>query len=294
MTTIETKTSPLRQRMIEDMNLRKFKAHTQKDYIRAVKKLADFLGKPLTLATKEDMRRFQLHMSETRISPATINTTISGIRFLFQVTLDNREVVQSMSNVPVPRKLPVVLTVEEVTRLIDVANPKYQAAFSIAYGAGLRISEIVALKTSDIDSERMCIHVQQGKGSKDRYALLSPVLLEKLRDWWRYGKAHRFLLKGGWLFPGQNPINPLSARTLSRACLAAAKDAEIEKRVTMHLLRHSFATHLLEHKVDIRVIQVLLGHSRLETTSIYTQVATDLLSKVISPLESLQCLKPPV
>ncbi|MCU7940492.1 MAG: site-specific integrase [gamma proteobacterium symbiont of Bathyaustriella thionipta] len=292
MKTSETKISPLRQRMIEDMNMRKFKAHTQTDYIRAVKKLAEFLGKPITSATKEDMRRFQLHLAETRTAPGTINTTISGVRFLFQVSLDDREVVRPLSHVPQPRKLPVVLTVEEVTRLIDAATPKYQAAFSIAYGAGLRISEIVVLKTSDIDSERMCIHVEQGKGSKDRYALLSPVLLEKLRDWWRYGKAHHYLLKGGWLFPGQNPINPMSTRTLSRVCLAAAHDAGIEKRVTMHLLRHSFATHLLEQKVDIRVIQVLLGHSKLETTSIYTHVATDLLSKVISPLDSVKSLNP--
>jgi len=290
----ETTISPLRQRMIEDMTMRKFKKHTQTDYIRAVKKLAGFINKPLTSATKEDMRRFQLHLVEIGTSPVTINSTISGIRFLYQVTLDNREVTQPLSHVSQPRKLPIVLTVEEVTRLIDVATPKYQAAFSIAYGAGLRISEIVTLTTGDIDSERMCIHVHQGKGCKDRYALLSPVLLEKLRDWWRYGKAHNCLLKRGWLFPGQNPINPMSARTLSRICRLAAADAEIEKKVTMHLLRHSFATHLLEQHVDIRVIQVLLGHSKLETTSIYTHVATDLLRKVISPLESVNALNPDV
>lgn len=283
----ESHISPLRQRMIEDMTMRKFKPHTQTDYIRAVKKLADFINKPLTSATKEDMRAFQLHLAETGTSPVTINSTISGIRFLYQVTLDNREVVRQLSHVSQPRKLPIVLTVEEVTRLIDVATPKYQAAFSIAYGAGLRISEIVTLTTTDIDSERMCIHVHQGKGSKDRYALLSPVLLEKLRDWWRYGSAHHCLLKGGWLFPGQNPVNPMSARTLSRICRLAAVDAEIEKKVTMHLLRHSFATHLLEQHVDIRVIQVLLGHSKLETTSVYTQVATNLLKQVISPLDSV-------
>ena len=294
MTESNTPVSPLRQRMLDDMKLRKFKPHTQSDYIRAVKKLAEFLDKPLRSATKEDIRRFQLHLVETGTPPATLNTTISGVRFLYQVTLDNRDVVRPLSHVPLPRKLPVVLTVEEVTRLIDAAPLKYQAAFAIGYGAGLRISEIVALKASDIDSGRMCIHVQQGKGGKDRYALLSPVLLAKLRDWWRYGQANHLLLKGGWLFPGQNPVNHLSARSLSLACQAAASDAGIEKRVTMHRLRHSFATHLLEQKVDIRVIQVLLGHSKLETTSIYTHVATDLLSKVISPLESLSALKPPV
>jgi len=294
MNSIETQVSPLRQRMLEDMTMRKLRADTQRDYIRAVKKLDNFLDKPLTAATREDMRRFQLHLIESKTSPGTLNATVSGVRFLYQVTLDKREIVRPLSRVPVPRKLPIVLTVEEVTRLIDVASPKYQAAFSIAYGAGLRISEVVNLKSSDIDSQRMCIHVEQGKGRKDRYALLSPVLLEKLRDWWRYGKAHHLLLNDGWLFPGQNPVNHLSDRTLSYACRLAAKDAGIEKRVTMHLLRHSFATHLLEQRVDIRVIQVLLGHSKLETTSVYTHVATDLLRQVISPLDAVQTLNPDV
>mgnify|MGYP001554274501 FL=1 len=238
------------------------------------------------------MRRFQLHLIDCKTSPATLNATVSGVRFLYQVTLDKQAVVRPLSRVPLPRKLPIVLTVEEVTRLIDVASPKYQAAFSIAYGAGLRISEVVNLKSSDIDSQRMCIHVEQGKGRKDRYALLSPVLLAKLRDWWRYGKAQHLLLNGGWLFPGQNPVNHLSDRTLSYACRMAAKEAGIEKRVTMHLLRHSFATHLLEQRVDIRVIQVLLGHSKLETTTVYTHVATDLLRQVISPLDAVKSLNP--
>mgnify|MGYP001818253588 FL=1 len=232
MKTTDTTINPLRQRMIEDMTMRKFKTHTQTDYIRAVKKLAEFINKPLTSATKEDMRRFQLHLAEIGTSAVTINSTISGIRFLYQVTLDNREVTQPLSHVPQPRKLPVVLTVEEVTRLIDVATPKYQAAFSIAYGAGLRISEIVTLKTGDIDSERMCIHVHQGKGRKDRYALLSPVLLEKMRDWWRYGRVHHSLKKGGWLFPGQNPNNQIIARTLTLVCRLAPDYAEIEKKET--------------------------------------------------------------
>ena len=291
MKTTDTKASPLRQRMIDDMTMRKFKPDTQREYIRAVKKLDNFLDKSLATSTQEDLRLFQLHLVETGTSGTTINATLSGLRFFFQVTLDRSEIVQKISNVPVPRKLPIILSIEEVTRLIDAATPKYQAAFSVAYGAGLRISEIVSLKISDIDSERMNIHVQQGKGGKDRFALLSPVLLGKLRDWWRYAKANNRILDGGWLFPGQNPVNPMSARTLSRVCQAAAKDAEIEKHVSMHLLRHSFATHLLEQKVDIRVIQVLLGHSRLDTTTLYAQVATDLLREVISPLESLKSNK---
>ena len=161
---------------------------------------------------------------------------------------------------------------------------KYQAALSVAYGAGLRVSEVIALKVGDVDSQRMVLRVEQGKGHKDRYAMLP--LLERLRAWWRYAHAQGKMLKGGWLFPGQNPIDPLTPRQLNRAVHAAAVAARIDKRVSMHTLRHCFATHLLEQQVDIRVIQVLLGHKKLETTALYAQVATDLLREVISPLEA--------
>jgi site-specific recombinase XerD len=200
----------------------------------------------------------------------------------------DKNVVGKLNTVPVPRKLPVVLSREEVARLLEATSSlKYKAAFAVAYGAGLRISEVASLKISDIDSERMTLHVEQGKGRKDRYAMLSPVLLDILRRWWREGHARGLLLDGGWLFPGQDPVNPLSTRQLSRAIRAAAASAEIDKRVSMHLLRHSYATHLLEQKVDIRLIQVLLGHHQLETTRLYTQVATDVLHEVTSPLETL-------
>jgi len=158
---------------------------------------------------------------------------------------------------------------------------------SVAYGAGLRVSEVVALKVSDIDGQRMTLRVEQGKGRKDRYAMLSPVLLQRLRSWWRIAHAQGKILPGGWLFPGLDPMDPLSTRQLNRAVHAAAEAAGIDKRVSPHTLRHSFATHLLERKVDIRVIQVLLGHKKLETTSVYTHVATDLLREVISPLDLL-------
>jgi len=200
----------------------------------------------------------------------------------------DKNIVGKLKTVPVPRRLPVVLSREEVSRLLEATSSlKYKAAFSVAYGAGLRVSEVTSLKVSDIDSERKTLHVEQGKGRKDRYAMLSPALLEILRKWWCEGQTKGLLLDGGWLFPGQNPVNPLSNRQLSRAIIAAAADAEIDKRVTMHLLRHSFATHLLEQKVDIRLIQVLLGHSKLETTSLYAQVATNVLQEVTSPLEIL-------
>jgi integrase/recombinase XerD len=280
--------SPLRKRLLEDMALRKLAPKTQSNYLRAVINFTCFLGRSPDTATAEDLRRYQLHLVESGTSSIMLNATITALRFFFGVTLDHAEVVARMSSVREPRKLPVVLSREEVARLIEAAGtPKYQAALSVAYGAGLRASEVVALKVGDIDSTRMTLRVEQGKGHKDRYAMLSPVLLEHLRSWWRAGRAQGKMLDGGWLFPGQNPVNPMSTRQLNRICHLAAAAAEIDKRISMHTLRHSYATHLLEQKVDIRVIQVLLGHKRLETTALYAQVATDVLREVISPLESL-------
>jgi len=194
-----------------------------------------------------------------------------------------------MQPVRVPYTLPVVLSRDEVARLLAATrNLKHQTALSVAYGAGLRASEVIGLKVGDVDSQRMVLRVEQGKGHKDRYAMLPPVLLERLRAWWRHARAQGKMLEGGWLFPGQNPIDPLSTRQLNRAIHAAAVAARIDKRVSMHTLRHCFATHLLEQKVDIRVIQVLLGHRHLETTALYAQVATEILREVISPLEAMR------
>jgi len=182
----------------------------------------------------------------------------------------------------------VVLSLEEAKRFMSCAtHPKFKAALAVAYGSGLRVSEVVSLKVSDIDSERMLLRVEQGKGSRDRYALSSPALVEHLRDWWRFANHEGQMFKGSWLFPGLNPIDHMTARHLSRVCKQTANAASIDKNVSMHTLRHSFATHLLEAGVDIRVIQVLLGHAQLSTTARYTQVATDLLRQVISPLDSL-------
>jgi len=280
--------SPLRQRMIEDMMLRKLSPKTQSGYIRAVINLTRYLGRSPDTATAEELRCYQLYMVDKGISNITLNATITALKFFFQTTLERGDTVSKMSTVRVPHKLPVVLSREEVARLIaSTTNLKYRAALSVAYGAGLRTSEVVALKVSDIDSTRMTLRVEQGKGHKDRYTMLSPVLLEHLRAWWREAHAQGKMLNGGWLFPGQNIIKSITTRQLNRVCHAAATAAEIDKRVSMHVLRHSFATHLLEDKVDIRVIQVLLGHKKLETTALYAQVATELLREVISPLESL-------
>jgi site-specific recombinase XerD len=274
--------------MIDDMTLRKLTPKTQAGYLRAVIKFTLFFGRSPDLASPEDLRTFQLQQVEQGVSSTTINATITGLKFLFDITLERPSALKRMSRVRKPQKLPQVLSVEEVERLLTGAsNPKHRAALAVAYGAGLRASEVVHLKIADIDSERMIVRVVQGKGCRDRYAMLSPSLLELLRAWWRQGHAQGKMLPGGWLFPGRNPANPLSTRQLNTVCHRAADAASLEKRISMHTLRHSFATHLLESKVDIRVIQVLLGHRKLETTARYSHVATRTLSEVTSPLEQL-------
>jgi site-specific recombinase XerD len=281
--------SPLRQRMIEDMRLRQLNPKTQSAYLRSVSNFARYLGRSPATATIEDLRNYQLHLVDSGTSPISLNAAITGLKFFFDVTLDRLELMAKMRPVRVPHRLPTVLSRDEVRRLIAAAsNLKHQTALSLAYGTGLRASEVVALRVGDIDSQRMILRVEQGKGRKDRYAMLSPVLLERLRVWWRVARAQGKMLDGGWLFPGMNPVEPLTTRQLNRVVHAAAAAANIDKRVAMHTLRHSFATHLLEQKVDIRVIQVLLGHKKLDTTALYTQVATDLLHEVVSPLEGLQ------
>ena len=231
--------SPLRQRMIDDMRMRKLSHKTQCHYIRAVRQFAGFLGRSPDTASVEDLRRYQLHLVDQGISPVSLNAAITGLKFFFEVTLDHGELMDKMQPVRVPRTLPVVLSREEVARLIAAAgNLKHQTALSVAYGAGLRASEVVALKVGDIDSQRMTLRIEQGKGRKDRYAMLAPVLLERLRAWWRVARAQAQMLDGGWLFPGLNPIESLSTRQLNRAVHAAAKAAGIDKRVSMHTLRH--------------------------------------------------------
>jgi site-specific recombinase XerD len=278
--------SPLRRRMIEDMTVRKFVEKTQKDYIRHVKGLTAFIGRSPDTATVEELRRYQLHLTESGLRPPSINGAVSALRFFFSVTLDRPEVTKLLTYVAEPRKIPVVLSPEEVTRFLDAApGPKYKAAFGAADGAGLRVSEVVSLKVSDIDSQRMLLRIEQGKGPKGRFAMLSPQLLELLRDWWRIARPRV------WLFPGRDRINPLATRQFNRAVHAAAHMAEIAKRVTPHTLRHSFATHLLEQNIDIRIIQVLLGYAKLETTSLYTRVATNTIRTVMSPLDRLAPLR---
>lgn len=275
--------SPLRQRMIEDMTIRQFGPKTQHDYVRVVADFARFLGRSPDRAEPEDLRRYQLHLAAQGASPGKMNLAVSALRFFCKVTLGRPAFGERLATVRTGERLPVVLSPEEVALLLHCApGLKHKAALSVAYGCGLRASEIVHLKVSDIDSARMLVRVEQGKGRKDRYVMLAPDLLELLRAWWREARRR------GWLFPGRDPAQPLSTRQLNRACHIAATTAALDKRVSLHTLRHSFATHLLERKTDIRVIQVLLGHKKLDTTALYTRVALKTLGAVKSPLAHLR------
>lgn len=281
--------SPLRQRMLEDMRIRNLTTGTQTGYIRAVKRFTHYLGRSPDTATAEELRLFQLHMVNEGATTGTLNATVSGLRFFFEVTLSQPELLKKITYINQPRKLPIILSRDEVSKLLQATgNLKHQAALSVAYGAGLRASEVVQLKVTDIDSDRMIIRVEQGKGHKDRQAMLSPSLLELLRNWYRHGNKQRQMLPGGWLFPSTNPIKHLSTRQLNRIVHEAHARTDIDKPINLHALRHAFATHLLEDGVDIRVIQVLLGHKKLETTATYSHVAARTLREVKGPLEHLR------
>jgi integrase/recombinase XerD len=276
--------SDLRRRMLADMTIRSFSDKTKNDYIRHVEALALFLGRSPDTATADDLRRFQLHQTERGAQPPKMNSQASALRFFFTITLGRADLIHQLARTHYPRKLPRVLSPEDVVRLLEAApgpGLKYKAALSIAYGAGLRGGEVVMLRVGDIDSERMLIRVEMGKGRKDRHAMLSPQLLELLRAWWLQCRSR------GWLFPGRDPLQPMTTRQLNRVCHMAAQAAGLGSWVTPHTLRHSFATHLLETHTDVRVIQVLLGHAKLDTTARYTHVATNLLRTVISPLDRL-------
>jgi integrase/recombinase XerD len=284
----EERTTPLRERMIEDMRIRGMGEKTQKAHIRGVRDFATFLGRAPDTATPEELRAYQLHMTDAGVSAETFNVRIVSLRFFFGVTCGREEMKRYMQFRHKPRKLPVVLSVEEVADLLAaVPGPglTYRAALGISYGAGLRAAEVCNLKVADIDSDRMLIHVDNGKGGRDRKAMLSPGLLELLRDYWREARPE------GGLFPGKPKINPLSPRQLNRAFTSAKHMAGIARPAMLHTLRHSFATHLLEANTDVRVIQVLLGHAKLSTTARYTHVATKTIRDTVSPFERLKMLQ---
>jgi integrase/recombinase XerD len=276
--------TPLRQRMIEDMQLRNFAAGTQKHYISHVAAFAKYFGKNPEQLDLEAVRQYQLYLlNERKSSVETVNQYLSSVKFLYLVTLEMPWTKEYFAYARRPHKLPVVLSHEEILAFFDhIPSLKYRAALMLCYGAGLRISEALALNVSDIDSKRMLIRIQQGKGKKDRYAMLSPRLLEILRRYWRAARPQHYL------FPSWRQNRHLSTTSLQTACREAVLRAGIHKRVTVHTLRHSFATHLLEHGTDIRVIQVLLGHSRIDSTARYTAVSPQLVAATVSPLDALE------
>src|ERR1700719_3559358 len=278
----------LRRRMIADMTVRSFSDKTQHDYIRHIEMFARFLGRSPDTTTGDDIRRFQLAQVEQGAQPPKMNAQASALRFFFTITLGRADLAHQLARTHYPRRLPRVLAAEQVTRLIEAApgpGLKYKAALSIAYGAGLRGGEIVMLRVGDIDSKRMLIRVEMGKGRKDRHAMLSPQLLSLLRAWWLQCRSK------GWLFPGRDSLLPMTVRQLNRVCHMAAEAAGLGSWVKAHTLRHSFAPPLLEDDNDVRVIQVLLGHAKLDTTARYAHVATNVLRAVRSPFEHLTLSK---
>lgn len=288
MSLITEKMSPLRRRMIEDMEVRGLSEKTQKGYIRCVKHFAAFLGRSPDKATPEDLRAYQLRMSRVGVGTPTFNSRLIALRFFFSMTCNRDDLKRHLPLRRAPLRLPEILSPEEVARIIGCApgpGLKYKVALSVAYGAGLRGGEVVNLRLDDIDSDRMLIRVDQGKGRKDRHVMLSPSLLELLRTYYRESRPQ------GWLLPGRPPWTHLSRRQFYRGFVIAKEAAGITKKASPHSLRHSFATHLLEQNTDIRVIQALLGHAKLSSTAHYAHVATRTLRDVISPLDMLNGLQ---
>jgi len=282
MTETDRRLSPLRRRMIDDMTVRNLSPATQRSYLHAVTKFSRYFERSPDRLDIEDVRAYQVYLVSQGISWPSLNQTVCALRFFYGVTLCRNEVPERIAYAREPRKLPVILGADEVVRFLEaVPSLKTRTALTTAYAAGLRASETVSLKVADIDSSRMLIQVCHGKGAKDRTVMLSPQLLAILRTYWRLARPEE------WLFPGRDEGKPIDVQVLHAACRSATKAAGLAKRVTVHTLRHSFATHLLESGVDIRIIQVLLGHNSLSTTARYTQVATTTIAKTQSPLDRL-------
>jgi site-specific recombinase XerD len=276
--------SPLRRRMIEDMTIRNLSLATQRSYVHHVAKFSRHFGRPLREAGIEDVRAYQVHLVSQAVSWGALNQAVCALRFFFGVTLGRSDLPERIAYARRSRRLPVILSAEEVARfLAAVCGLRNRAALTLAYATGLRVSEVTRLKVTAIDSQRGIIRVEQGKGGKDRQVMLSDQLLSLLRTYWRLARPR----PRTWLFPGRDLDRPLHSQVLQNACLVAREVAGLDKRVTSHTLRHSFATHLLEAGTDIRIIQALLGHSSPTTTALYAQVATSTISGTVSPLDRL-------
>ena len=288
----ETNTvSPLRQRMIEDMAARKLNPHTQRGHIYSCKRFAAWLKRSPDTATAEEVRQFQLQLIESGMSICNRNRIMTGVRFLFRVTLRRHDLAAEIWHIKEPERLPPVLSPEEVKRVLAMARSlKARAMLTLAYGCGLRAGEVVRLRAGDIDSEQKIIRIVQSKGRKDRHVMLPAEVLKLLRQWWKVrptASNNSVAPEQRWLFPGRGQHRPMTTRQFGRLFKEAAKAAGLRKTVSLHSLRHSFATHLLERGKDIRVIQALLGHSKPETTARYSRVAIGLIAKIESPLEGL-------
>jgi len=277
-----TQMSALRRRMIEDMTVRNLSPATQRSYVSAVSKLSHYFGRCPDKLELEDVRSFQVHLVSTGISWPALNQIVCALRFFYGVTLGEAVIPERIPYAREPRKLPVILSPDEVVQFLEaVSSLKCRTALTCCYAAGLRASEVGGLLVAHIDSARGVILVRHGKGAKDRNVMLSPQLLGILRVYWRLARPRLYL------FPGRDEDHPIDPTVLHAACRSAAKAARLTKRVTMHTLRHSFATHLLENGTDIRIIQVLLGHNNLSSTARYTQVATHTIRATQSPLDRL-------
>ena len=274
--------SPLRRRMIEDMTIRNLSPATQQSYVHAVSKFSQYFGRSPDRLGLEDVRAYQVHLASKGVAWASLNQVVCALRFFYGVTLGEQTIPERIAYAREPRKLPVVLSADEVVRFLEsVSSLKARVALTTAYAAGLRVSEVAALKVRDIDNQRMVMRIEHGKGGKERYVMLSEALLGILRNYWRLARPPLFL------FPGRTSDTPIDPTVLHAACRSATAAAGLDKRVSVHVLRHSFATHLLESGVDIRIIQVLLGHENLSTTARYTRVSTQLIGNTASPLDRL-------
>jgi integrase/recombinase XerD len=290
-----TSITPLRARMIADMTARTLGPASQTSHLRACKRFAAWLGRSPQTATPDDVRDFQQHLVETGTSICTRNQTMTGVKFLFRVTLRRHDLVAEVFSLREPVKIPLVLSRNEVKRILLMApSLKARVMLSLAYGCGMRAGEVVRLRVGDIDGEQKIIRIVQSKGRKDRNVMLPADILGLLRDWWTERPTSQDVGVAGperVIFPGYRGKH-LSPRQISRLFKQAARAAGITKRVTLHTLRHSFATHLLERGVDIRIIQALLGHAKLTTTARYASVATGMISAVDSPLDDLSSSTP--
>jgi len=281
----------LRRRLTEDMTARNLGPHSQRNYLNSCARLAAFLGRSPDTATADDIRRFQFFLIETGVSIVGRNRIMTGVKFLLRVTLRQHDLAAEIYHLKEPQKVPLVMSRDEIKRLLAMAaSIKVRVMLSLAYGCGLRTGEVVRLRVGDIDSAQNIIRVVQSKGRKDRNVMLPADILEMLRKWWQERPTRQdkdVSLPERWLFPGYKPSRPLTTRQFARLFHATAGAAGITKPVTLHSLRHSFATHLLERGTDIRVIQALLGHDKLETTARYARVATGMIAAVESPLDDL-------